>query len=970
MLHRQSMVSVGSFEDDERLPRRHGPLLRGSASARPLSIDQPRRRHKKNDVVLKPSADDVARSLKRKKIVDELYDTERAYVDGLNLIYSHFLLPIIESLDTPDPILNRATLTATFSNFIDIWNFHRSFFAALETSRDAVGPLLLSHFPYLSLYTPFITQFSSTISSLTDLVAVPTPARPNPHYSARFAGFLQARENDPRCGKLKLRDWLLTIVQRCPRYLLMLKDLIKNTPPDDPEHAQLTEAHGLVSKITLALNTSLHTHAQTLALLALQRATSGLPFQLISPGRNLVKRGTLLQAERNESPRPREFLLFSDCLIWLASTDAAGNSWDWEWSMSGWSSNSGGTNASGSNNPTPTSSAHDARPTPPKLVRSRSRSEVECTGPQRDGLPSSSSSHASSSTTPLPSAPSTPISPLSKALLQRRSQHYNNAPPVAQASPMAKRRSVASSDEKWVFKGRADLVDLEVTVGSVLTEERRFEINSPEGSFVVYALSDEEREEWVMAIRQAKAVWLVTLNAINPNSTLTSSASTNHIRKSLQALPFHPSDDRLADSKDDGKVLTPISKKLKRDRDKGKAEVRRKVEHWVPPIWIPDGKTNECMRCGKMFGWRRRRHHCRLCGMCVCAACSDRTFFIADTSGRAESTKPARACDACYESVFPVVDEPSLDSAEYPAPRINADTISSLANFPAWVSMPSMPVSKHSTPQALMAIDLAHSLDAALQSTQANSGQERAQLHKVGVDPRADVDQFKSENEAGLKQGRAAGAVRLRAHQKLRSYQRIVEDFQDQAATQAADGLPRHPDVFDDLEFGNVDESGRIPAARSTLVQDISALEDDDGEAEEDEGDWPHLFFTPSTSYIPPPVSTPRKRKEDTVRRSKRYSLPALALHTTPITARASMMIEEDVVVLQSPDAPPVGDPASAAASPSRPRRYSIVMSPGKSVHSQLGGRGRHDMYAEDGRAGKSLAADKLSELLGRQARS
>ena len=49
---------------------------------------------------------------------------------------------------------------------------------------------------------------------------------------------------------------------------------------------------------------------------------------------------------------------------------------------------------------------------------------------------------------------------------------------------------------------------------------------------------------------------------------------------------------------------------------------RRKVDHWVPAIWIPDEKTSACMRCGRPFGWRRRRHHCRLCGRCVCAACS------------------------------------------------------------------------------------------------------------------------------------------------------------------------------------------------------------------------------------------------------------------------------------------------------------------------------------------------------------
>lgn len=166
----------------------------------------------------------------------------------------HFLTPIISSLDTPEPLLNRSVLTSIFSNFIDIWNLHRSFLSALTslleptpTGPDVPPPdlssFLLAHFPYLSLYTPFVTAFPSTISSLNELIT-PTSAQ----YNQRFATFLVSQEADPRCGRLKLRDWLLTIVQRCPRYLLLLKDLINSTSKEDPEHTQLTAVHALVSK--------------------------------------------------------------------------------------------------------------------------------------------------------------------------------------------------------------------------------------------------------------------------------------------------------------------------------------------------------------------------------------------------------------------------------------------------------------------------------------------------------------------------------------------------------------------------------------------------------------------------------------------------------------------------------------------------------------------------------------------------
>ena len=116
----------------------------------------------------------------------------------------------------------------------------------------------------------------------------------------------------------------------------------------------------------------------------------------------------------------------------------------------------------------------------------------------------------------------------------------------------------------------------------------------------------------------------------------------------------------------------------------------------------------------------------------------------------------------------------------------------------------------------------------------------------------------------------------------------------------------------------------------------------------------PHLFFTPPASQGSSPVTSPR-RKEDTARRSKRFSLPALALHTTSVTARASMMVEDDGDVSRDDD-------ASAASTPNRPKRFSIVLSPGKSGHGNAGPSVRED----DNALAKSMAMDSLNELLHR----
>ena len=85
--------------------------------------------------------------------------------------------------------------------------------------------------------------------------------------------------------------------------------------------------------VPLSLNTSLDAHAQILSLLALLGVTTSLPLKLISPGRILLKLGSLYQVKRGSAPMQHELLLFSHCLLWLARTES--HSWDWDWSWSG-----------------------------------------------------------------------------------------------------------------------------------------------------------------------------------------------------------------------------------------------------------------------------------------------------------------------------------------------------------------------------------------------------------------------------------------------------------------------------------------------------------------------------------------------------------------------------------------------------------------------------------------------------------
>ena len=111
LLYRVSVVSVASFdslpEGSNASPppstRYNGKLGKG----RPIPSESPRRRNRLRDTSTKPL--DELQSNKRRKVVREFYDTEKAYVDGLDLVYS---------VSLPLPVLSHLYLNYSYSIFL------------------------------------------------------------------------------------------------------------------------------------------------------------------------------------------------------------------------------------------------------------------------------------------------------------------------------------------------------------------------------------------------------------------------------------------------------------------------------------------------------------------------------------------------------------------------------------------------------------------------------------------------------------------------------------------------------------------------------------------------------------------------------------------------------------------------------------------------------------------------------------
>jgi len=149
-----------------------------------------------------------------------------------------------------------------------------------EDPVPKVSGVLLAFLPYLSLYYPFITAFPTIPSTLNEMYAK----------NSKFAAFVRSQEEQVRSHRLGLCHWLLTVVQRIPRWTILIENLRKVT--DDPvEYEALGRAHAMSEKVTENINERLKEQTAVLTLVNLQKAFDGLRRPLVSPARKLLKKG-------------------------------------------------------------------------------------------------------------------------------------------------------------------------------------------------------------------------------------------------------------------------------------------------------------------------------------------------------------------------------------------------------------------------------------------------------------------------------------------------------------------------------------------------------------------------------------------------------------------------------------------------------------------------------------------------------
>ncbi|KAJ1999703.1 hypothetical protein GGI06_006034, partial [Coemansia sp. S85] len=235
------------------------------------------------------------------------------YVEKMRALIDIYAVPLRSAARSANNALIPAyDAHVVFGNIERVSEVNERFLGDLEAwhrgemdPKETIGSLCRDHFVDFHVYKRYINGYQHALVMSRELEAK------NPLYAA----FLQRAREREECRKLGISDLLIMPVQRIPRYTLLLSDLIKLIPEDDPDVPRIRLALERVNEIgQLADNQVAESVAE---LHHIHTTIEGCPPNLISASREFI--GAIDASEidlaTGAPKKPMCLLVFSDLLM-------------------------------------------------------------------------------------------------------------------------------------------------------------------------------------------------------------------------------------------------------------------------------------------------------------------------------------------------------------------------------------------------------------------------------------------------------------------------------------------------------------------------------------------------------------------------------------------------------------------------------------------------------------------------------
>ena len=251
---------------------------------------------KKNRECVSPPSIPVARKevkkqSKREKIIDEILKTEAVYVEQLVMLQNLFRNPFFATLHQKGEVMTAMDFESIFSSSETILVLNKEFLHELKTRREeewdedtsTIGDIFLDFGSLLKLYGDYCSKLE---------IAFQTVARLK-ESSLQFVQILKLIEKLPDLKGLGLESFLSLPMQRVPRYVLLLEELLKATPSHHCDHELVKKALDKCKEVAREINESVRLREKREELIELAAQLEGYDEELVLPSRTLVKTGSM-----------------------------------------------------------------------------------------------------------------------------------------------------------------------------------------------------------------------------------------------------------------------------------------------------------------------------------------------------------------------------------------------------------------------------------------------------------------------------------------------------------------------------------------------------------------------------------------------------------------------------------------------------------------------------------------------------
>ncbi|XP_043554097.1 pleckstrin homology domain-containing family G member 3 isoform X3 [Chiloscyllium plagiosum] len=234
------------------------------------------------------------------RVVMEIIETERMYVQDLRSIVEDYLGYIIDALDLP---IRPEHVCALFGNIEDIYEFNSDLLQDLDSCHHdpvAIARCFVDKSQDFDIYTQYCTNYPNSVAALTECMR-----------NKILAKFFRERQSTLK-RNLPLGSYLLKPVQRILKYHLLLQEIAKHFDASQEGYEVIEEAIDTMTGVAWYINDMKRKHEHSIRLQEVQSLLINWNGPDLTTYGELVLEGTFrIHRAKNE----RTLFLFDKVLL-------------------------------------------------------------------------------------------------------------------------------------------------------------------------------------------------------------------------------------------------------------------------------------------------------------------------------------------------------------------------------------------------------------------------------------------------------------------------------------------------------------------------------------------------------------------------------------------------------------------------------------------------------------------------------